>query len=654
MRHRAALSLLVLGVGLLALGAPAWGAGTVSPLPASDYGVSAACAAPGPGEASCQALQLIPQTAEARAHTHPLGITRAATTQTPSPAAGNFGLRPQDLHSAYQLPTSAVTSQTIAIVDAYNDLTAEADLGTYDREFSSLPACTGANGCFKQLNQNGSSESASLPFPKSKAELEAARAGSPGRKREAERAEGWALEISLDIEVAHATCQSCQIVLVEANSAIDENLRAAEQTAVAQQASEISNSWAGPERAASEGAGTFDHRGVVITASAGDYGYLNWNAPEEAERGHPEFPASSPDVVAVGGTRLALGAGGSWQGETVWNGHGAGGSSCSVEFSAQPWQRTMPDWGSLGCAEHRAVADISADADPYTGVAVYDSNGECEYEEAGRVHFGPWCTLGGTSLSSPLIAAAFALAGGSQGVPYPAKTLYENELKTPGSLHDVLEGSNGLCAQPFNEETGLSSCSPANEAEQCESKLACKAAVGYDGPTGVGTPNGLGAFEPPAGGNETDTEKPSSGASTSSPPQSSTPTATAPGAGAGASTVPGPSAPASVTTTTVQLSSLALTLHAIVALNHSRPRASQVAFNFTVNAASHLRVTLSKRSRVHGRLLWQALRDSLTIAAAGGRNSHRLSAHNVLATGLYRLTLTPSHGAARSVVFQIG
>ncbi len=216
----------------------------------------------------------------------------------------------------------------------------------------------------------------------------------------------------------------------------------------------------------------FDHPGVVITASAGDDGYLNWL--EEPRSAYASFPASSPHVVAVGGTRLSpLGTSGEWTGERVWNdggesgrvkdGHGAGGGGCSVQFAAPPWQRDVSDWSRVGCGSDRAVADVAADADPYTGLAVYDSSSpECtsEYDtenakkELVRHTVAHWCTIGGTSLASPLIASVFALAGGAQGVEYPAQTLYENAAKSSATLHDVSEGSNGECLLPFDEEAG--------------------------------------------------------------------------------------------------------------------------------------------------------------------------------------------------------
>jgi hypothetical protein len=290
---------------------------------------------------------------------------------------------------------------------------------------------------------------------------------------------------------------------VESNAPSYEDLEKAEKSAAALGADEISNSWAGSEEGetpALESAGPFNHPGIVITAAAGDDGYLNWDSESSAEKGYVNFPASSPHVVAVGGTRLSLGAGSAWAGETVWNGDHASGGGCSVEFTAQPWQQSVLDWSAVGCATKRAVADVAADADPYTGFAVHDTSPECEYqyEEAKVRHVAYWCTIGGTSLASPLIASVFALAGGANGAAYPAKTLYENELKSPASLHDITVGSNGECTKPFLEE-GLSACTPAEEAAtSCASKAICLAGTGYDGATGVGTPDGINAFKPPA------------------------------------------------------------------------------------------------------------------------------------------------------------
>ncbi len=493
-RHAAALGPAAALAAFVVLCAGAGAAGTVSPLPQSAYTVRAACGAPSPGRATCLALQLVPQTAQARARTRPLGAARAISGPTKSKAAeGDYGLTPEDLHAAYQLPTSVSSSQTIALVDAYNDLTAEADLATYDKELG-LPECTAAGACFEKVNQSG--ETGNLPFPKSTKELETARKGSKAEREEAEEAKGWSVEISLDIETAHAICQSCHIALVEAKSSSFLDLEAAEDAAVGLGATEISNSWAGPECSegfCAEDSAAFNHPGVVITAAAGDRGYLNWL--EEPRSLSANFPASSPHVVAVGGTRLALDSKHEWTGETVWNdggesegrkdGYGAGGSGCSERFPAASWQLAVADWSAVGCEKHRAIADTAADADPYTGVAVYGVGGE------------NWGTVGGTSLASPVIAAAFALAGGAHGVEYPARTLYENALAAPASLHDVTSGSTGECPSPFDYETGLPACTPTEEAKtSCSSDAICLARTGYDGPTGVGTPDGIAAFVP--------------------------------------------------------------------------------------------------------------------------------------------------------------
>ncbi|HSZ14763.1 MAG TPA: S53 family peptidase [Solirubrobacteraceae bacterium] len=663
----AALAVLVLAC----MQAPA--ASALSPLPPSSYSTRAVCPPPAPGHASCLAQALVAQTAQARAYDHPVGVSSAAPSAAPSPAAGDFGLRPSDLHSAYQLPTNASGAQTIALVDVYNDLSAEEDLGTYDTEFG-LPACTTANGCFAKLNQNG--EATPLPFPETQTSLsneQAVCAGSGAGHVAAcelvEEAEGWSVEISLDIETAHATCQSCHIALVEANSSHYADLEAAEGAAERLPANEVSNSWGGPE--CEEGLGcigassVFTDPRVVITASAGDDGFDNWL--EEPQTPYANFPASSPHVVAVGGTRLYLGTHGEWAGETVWNdggeseglkdGHGAGGG-CSVQFAAPTWQQSVSDWSSVGCAGKRAVADVSADADPYTGLAVYDTSPECEtsYTEGGKKHTVHWCTIGGTSLASPLVASVFALAGGAQGVEFPARTLYQNAAKSPGSLHDVREGSNGACLSPFveaEEEEPHTACEPAQEAAtSCSSHLVCLAAPGYDGPTGVGTPDGLTAFQPSAEGSEEDSSGISGGSGGGGggeAPPSSGPTAG--GAGASPATTGSPGA---LVAPSVQISALQLTLRALVALNTSRPKVAQVGFTFLSSAAARVLASLQRKVVKRGRTHWAAAAHALALAASSGRNSGRLAGRRSLAVGTYRLTLTPAHGAARSIVFRIG
>jgi hypothetical protein len=702
-RHTAALGL----AAALAFALPyaqAAHAEAVSPLPPSAYKTRAVCPPPAPRHAACQSLQLVAVSAAARAHTRPVGLTRASANPPRSPTGGEFGLMPEDLHAAYGLPDETASSspeQTIALVDAYNDLNAEADLESYSKEFG-LPECTAANKCFAKVNQNG--EAANLPFPQKQTSLEAkealckgSEAGETQLKRkereeacfEEREAKGWTVEISLDIETAHAVCHNCHIALVEADSASYADLDAAEEAAVALHATEISNSWAGPECV--EGAGirecvtdssAFDHPGIVIAAAAGDDGYLNWL--EEPATPFANFPASSPHVLAVGGTRLrTLGPKGEWTGESVWNdggesegeleGFGAGGSGCSIQFAAQPWQASVADWSSVGCGDKRAVADVAADADPYSGVAVHDTSPECEYkyEEDKTKHVLYWCTIGGTSLASPLIASVFALAGGAHGVEYPAQTLYENAIVSPASLHDVTAGSNAECFAPFDEGTGLQGCDAAEEAATgCSSHLICLAGTGYDGPTGVGTPDGIAAFQPPVegGGGKPGSEEKAGGSEEKggggSSPSGGGGGATAGGGGSGSSgsatgtsasvTPAGSRVLASTAKPVVQLYALALTLRALVALNTSRPRTSQIGFTFTLNVAAHVRVSLQRRVVSHGHARWQTQMRPLTIAAISGHNDHSLGGHGVLRAGSYRLTLAPAGGAARSIVFEIG
>lgn len=457
---RGLLAAALATAALAAVAGPAAAATVSRPLPASDYALKPLCGEPGPGEAACLAVKLVPQTAAARERATPIGLTVHREVEPRSATSGSFGLRPQDYHNAYSLPSRAPVPQTIAIVDAYDDPTAEADLAAYDAEFG-LPPCTEANGCFRKVNQSG--QASPLPAYNS----------------------GWASEIALDIESAHAICQeNCKILLVEVNAASTPNLEAGVETAVQMGATEVSNSYGGPE--VTEGA-AYNHPGVAITVSTGDDGYLGWSKPSIA--GHPSYPATSPYVVAVGGTRLKMN-GAAREAETVWNdgstipgGAGAGGSACSGLKTAQSWQQAVPDWAAVGCGTKRASADIAADGDPYTGMAVYEA--------------GAWGTVGGTSLSSPIVAATFALAGGSGGVDYPAQTLY-GHLGEASALYDVTQGSNGKCEKAFDPTNRTAGCTVAEEEQDCSGRLICKAAAGYDGPTGIGTPNGLAAFTPPA------------------------------------------------------------------------------------------------------------------------------------------------------------
>ena len=618
-------------------------------LPSADYKVSRLCARPGFGSAGCLGLRLVASSPRSvpgvSVVTHPRNARASSQPATPAieykePFEGS--ITPHELLGAYGLSSvpAPATTQTIAIVDAYDDPTAEQDLEHFDQQFK-LPACTTVNGCFRKVNQAGNS----APLPAS---------NSAGLEPEA----GWALEIATDIEMAHSVCQACKILLVEARTSSFSDLEAAENTAVQLGATAISNSWGGPE--CGEGicvsdSPAFDHPGVVITASSGDSGYLDWAAANPEERGSADYPASSPHVIAVGGTRL-LQSGGEWQQETIWNdggesegergGAGAAGGGCSAAFSAPAWQRELPAWEGVGCTTHRAVADVAADADPYTGVAVYDSTPVTEGAET----VSGWNVLGGTSVASPIIASTFALAGGGDEVRYPARTLYRNATKSVGAFHDVQQGSNGECLKPFNVNTAKSGCTIAEQATTCGSKSICLAGPGYDGPAGVGTPNGILGFVAGAGeAEESNQEQPTVGPTTEEPARTAQPIVSGGPTTSPPSTQPVLSAPQAPHIP--HLVFLGLTTRSMIALNRFRPHLSQVRFTFVIDLPARVKVLFAKRTR-HRR--WRTLRRALTISAGLGRNSAKLAGSQVLAPGTYRLTLTPQQGAARSLVFHIG
>ncbi|MDP9016902.1 MAG: S53 family peptidase [Candidatus Eremiobacteraeota bacterium] len=338
-----------------------------------------------------------------------------------------------DLQGIYNFPSgSAGTGQTVAIVDAYDDPKAEADLKIYRAEYG-LPECSTTNGCFKKLDQNGGT---SYPLANS----------------------GWIGEISLDLDMVSAVCPNCKIMLVEAATANGSDLEIAVDTAVTNGANVVSNSYGGPEDQSELTVDDphYNHPGVAIVASSGDKGFINHKNTCDGniashECGH--YPGSSPYVTAVGGTSLQPDPTSArpWT-ETAWSG---AGSYCSP-FEAKPkWQT------DTGCST-RMVADVSAVADPATGVAVYDSTPDGSFA-------GGWGSFGGTSASAPIIGAAFALAGNTGTI----NTL-EAPYKHLGALVDITSGNNysGICSPLY----------------------FCTAGPGYDGPTGLGVPFGVGAL----------------------------------------------------------------------------------------------------------------------------------------------------------------
>jgi hypothetical protein len=392
-----------LALGALALPGMAYAATKT----VTKHTVTASCATPKNSEmARCFALRLN-------------GV--GAKAVQPNDAPPGYG--PTDLHSAYKIPDNGGAGTTVAIVDANDDPNIAADLAAYRQQFGLAPL---ADGQFQKVSQRGGTD---YPAP------------DPG----------WATEISIDVEMVTAVAPNAKILLVEADSAFDTDLDAAEDESVTLGAKFVSNSW-GSQYDSSPGSGEdpsevteedphFNHPGVAVVASSGDslYGV--------------SYPAASQYVTSVGGTSLAKDESTRGWTESVWNSDGGGpGSGCSLYEPKPAFQN------DTGCAR-RTVADVSAVADPETGVAVYDS-----YQQP-----DPWGVWGGTSVAAPIITAVYADAGNPAAGTYPNSYPYE---KT-SSLNDVTTGSNG-------------SCTPA---------YLCNGAAGYNGPTGLGTPSGIAAFQ---------------------------------------------------------------------------------------------------------------------------------------------------------------
>jgi subtilase family serine protease len=414
-----AIALLSTGTSALAAtsaptapSAPAAATAKAAPsTPAPDYRRS--CALPKPGQVACMSLVRTDI------------ISRASLSATLGPGARNFAYTPEDLRHAYKIAGPSRNRgkhETVAIVDAHDDPDALADLTAYRHHFR-LPACTRAHNCFRKVNVNG--KKGPLPTPNT----------------------GWGEEISLDLDMVSAICPNCHILLIEAKETLG-SLGHGVNRAVKMGAKFVSNSYGGPEFRQIK---AFDkkfyrHPGVAVTASAGDNGF------------GVNYPAASRYVTAVGGTSLKHASNKRGWSEKVWGpvaqANGATGSGCS-RFEAKPrWQKDR------GCRK-RTVADVSAVADPNTGLAVYDT-------------FGPvdngFVVIGGTSAASPIIASIFALVGRPRAHTYPSSYLYKHKKH----LFDVTSGRNGSCHRAY----------------------LCHGKKGFDGPTGLGTPHGVAAFRP--------------------------------------------------------------------------------------------------------------------------------------------------------------
>jgi subtilase family serine protease len=322
------------------------------------------------------------------------------------------GFTPAQMRQAYgfNLIANQGAGQVIGIVDAFDDPNIEADLGVFNNQFG-LPACTTANGCFKKVYA----------------------AGTPPRTDA-----GWAGEIALDVEWAHAIAPQAKIVLVEAATNSNSDLFTAVDVAVQNGATVVSMSWGGSEfRSEAVADSHFNVTGVTFLASSGDSGH------------GVEYPAASPLVVGVGGTSLALNATGGYAGEAAWNGSGGGASTVEPEPSYQT---------SVQQSGVRTVPDVAYDANPNTGVPIYDS---IPYQG-----LSGWVQIGGTSMSAPQWGALIAIANSAR-VARGKGTLNHvltNLYTLSADLHDIARGSNGNCGS------------------------ACTAGTGYDQVTGLGSP----------------------------------------------------------------------------------------------------------------------------------------------------------------------
>ncbi|GAC1601698.1 MAG: peptidase S8 [Pseudarthrobacter sp.] len=396
---------LLLLTGALSTGTPA---ALAQPAPSANWHAEKACADVPLGDASCFALKYVDDSAGAKAAQG--GRVTPASSTPPS-----SGKTPADIQAAYSITGLPSGGRTVAIVDAYGYPNLERDLGVYRLQFGLAP-CTVSNGCLTIMNQNGGSK-----LPKFDS--------------------GWAAETALDVDAVSAACPDCKILVVQATTASMTNLGAAVATAAKQPGvAAISNSYGGGDSADSSYGAYYNHPGIAVTASTGDNGYTG-----------ASYPASSSYVTAVGGTSLVKDGSTRGWGESAWSGSGSGCSAINAALPAAAGFRT-------GCSK-RASADLSAVADPQTGLSVYAPTNSTS---------SSWAQYGGTSLSSPLIAAMYALSGNTGSSTALANSLpYANS----GNFNDVTSGSTGSC--------------PTTTTQWCVS------GPGWDGPTGVGTPNGV-------------------------------------------------------------------------------------------------------------------------------------------------------------------
>jgi subtilase family serine protease len=349
-----------------------------------------------------------------------LRVNAAIAAGVRGAASHPSGLSPADIAAAYKLPIRRNTHDTVAVVEAFQTPKLAANLAVY-RSHYGLGACKESTGCLRVVNEKGNAG----PLPAS---------AVPS---------GWDVETMLDVSMVSAACPHCKILVVEARNDSVANLAAAENTAARLGAQVISNSFGAQESGFSQAySADYDHPGHVIVVANGDLGFTAAN-----------FPANLTTVTAVGGTQLTRASNARGWTEQVWNNFaGAGGSGCSAYVAKPAWQH------DTHCSM-RTVGDVAAVA---WNIPIYE-----------KIQ-GGWLTVGGTSVSAPLIAGVYALAGNATTVPLGYAYAHAS------SLFDVTKGNNDW----FNGAGGAT----------CGFDYLCVAKKGYDAPTGMGTPDGTGAF----------------------------------------------------------------------------------------------------------------------------------------------------------------
>lgn len=476
------------------------------------------CKTATPGHRACDALRLVTKQVSASNAKKLEAEGVAKPANAPRVGTGPVGgFSPAGLAKAYGINANAKTKQTVAIVDAFNDPSVRKDLNVFDKQYGFHRE---TNKSLKVIGQDG---------------------GAPPATND----EGWAGEITLDVQSVRAICRHCKILLVEADDNNDPNLARAVKEAIKKGAKVVSNSYGGPESPADPKwvQKAYSHKHTAILASSGDDGWYDWDSVNNnvTSDGMSQTPASYPHVVGIGGTTLYTKPNGTRSSEQVWNRNGpadflgaasvqtygyepgAAGSGCSAKYKAPAWQKKAKGYKSVGCGSKRSEVDIAAVADPFTGFDIYESYDWCTDPTPGVCPFTSaddgWATYGGTSLASPVTAAMWALAGGpSKHVAYPAQTLYANFKAHKSDTYDVTVGGTGGCfdqtpkscgtflqdiiygssagENPNTGPAGLLDCAWGPTGNKpLANRGQCYAQPGYDGVSGVGTPKGLKVFK---------------------------------------------------------------------------------------------------------------------------------------------------------------